>query len=217
MKLHSNNLSPFASRCRLQIYLKNLDIEINAINNDEEFAALKAVNPIGKIPILELDNGDKIPESHVILEYIEDKFPSDSLRPESPEARARMRLLGQISDIYLMEVLSTLFPHLNPKVRDQSYIDKQLEALHLGLDHLNTFLEAEDEFAVGNSPTLADCMVVPVLFFVLSFLPIFGDTAQLSQWEKVNRYWDQIQKTEPFTKVLAELTTALKEKMSPKK
>lgn len=217
MILHSNNLSPFASRCRLQIHLKSLDIEINAINNDEEFAALKAVNPIGKIPILELDNGEKIPESRVILEYIEDIFPSSPLRPESPESKARMRLLGQLSDLYLMEVLLTMFPHLNPKVRDPAFIDKQLGELHLGLTHLDTYLNAEDEFAVGENPTLADCMLVPVLFFVFSFLPAFGDSTSVSQWEKVDRYWAKIQKTEPFTRVIAELSAALEEKMAPKK
>jgi glutathione S-transferase len=49
------------------------------------------LNPKGLVPVI-IHDGTPIPESLVILEYLEDVFPSKALRPESPEERARMRL-----------------------------------------------------------------------------------------------------------------------------
>jgi glutathione S-transferase len=49
------------------------------------------LNPKGLVPVI-IDDGAAIPESLVILEYLEDAYPDVSLRPASNEARARMRL-----------------------------------------------------------------------------------------------------------------------------
>ena len=81
MKLYNANLSPYASRVRLQLYLKGIKAEIIAVpqggSHTPEYAKL---NPLEKIPTLD-DNGFHLPESSVIGEYIEDTHPTPSLRP----------------------------------------------------------------------------------------------------------------------------------------
>jgi glutathione S-transferase len=49
------------------------------------------LNPKGLVPVI-INNGAAIPESLVILEYLEDAYPEPNFRPQSPEARAQMRL-----------------------------------------------------------------------------------------------------------------------------
>ena len=80
MKLYQADLSPFASRVRIQLYAKQLDVPFadppGGLSSDE----YKKINPTGRVPALEVD-GTVIPESTVIFEYLEDRFPEPSLQP----------------------------------------------------------------------------------------------------------------------------------------
>ena len=74
MKLYSGDLSPFSARVRMQIYAKGItDI---AIELPPHFGMPKfrETSPIGRIPVLDID-GDLIPESDVIAEYLEEIYP----------------------------------------------------------------------------------------------------------------------------------------------
>jgi glutathione S-transferase len=51
------------------------------------------LNPAGAVPVLVVEGGAAIPESLVILQYLEDRFPERPLLPPEPLARARARLL----------------------------------------------------------------------------------------------------------------------------
>ncbi|MGA8056882.1 MAG: glutathione S-transferase family protein, partial [Candidatus Binataceae bacterium] len=88
MKLYNMNLSNFATKSRIAIYDKGLNIEIAAIpgNNLKSPEYLK-INPLGKTPALDAD-GMIVAESEIINEYLEDKFPSPPLLPKTPEGRA---------------------------------------------------------------------------------------------------------------------------------
>ncbi|MCH7695841.1 MAG: glutathione S-transferase N-terminal domain-containing protein [Proteobacteria bacterium] len=55
------------------------------------------LNPKAIVPTL-IDNGQPIIESNIILEYLEDAYPSPPLRPEAPVDRTKMRRLLQRLD-----------------------------------------------------------------------------------------------------------------------
>ena len=78
-------ISPFAARVRAALYYKGLPFTLIA----PPAAGLKcpeflALNPMGKIPLLVLDDGSSLPESETILEYLEDAYPDRPLRPADP-------------------------------------------------------------------------------------------------------------------------------------
>src|SRR5579863_10249659 len=101
MKLYNSNLSNFATKSRLVIYEKGLDIEIATVEpGDLRSPGYLRINPLGKIPALDAD-GLMIPESEVINEYLEDKFPNPPLLPRSAEGRARVRILTRFHDLHL--------------------------------------------------------------------------------------------------------------------
>jgi glutathione S-transferase len=64
---------------------------IDLRRGDQLTPEFRALNPKAEVPVL-VHDGFVLPESTVIMEYIEDKFPEPALRPTSPEDRARMRL-----------------------------------------------------------------------------------------------------------------------------
>src|SRR5690242_2518144 len=156
MKLYNMNLSNFATKSRIAIYDKGLKVEIVAPpGNDLHSAEYLKINPLGKIPCLDAD-GMIIPESEVINEYFEDKFPEKPLLPKAPEARARVRAFTRFHDLYLEPPLRALFGQMNPKSRDEKVVNEKLTEENKRLDELEKML-GEKGFAAGAEFTLADC------------------------------------------------------------
>jgi len=112
MRLYQTYLSPFPTRVRLLLYAKGLDIpfeEPPGIHDGSGKGDYLKINPLGRVPTLELDDGRTLPESEVICEYLEDAYPSPTLRPADPWARAQVRLISRLCDFYLVMAMVPLF------------------------------------------------------------------------------------------------------------
>ncbi len=207
MKLYNMNLSNFATKCRLAIYDKGLEIEMAPIpGGDLHSAEYAKVNPLGKTPALEVD-GLLIPESEVINEYLEDKYPTPPLLPKSPEGRAKVRILTRFHDLYLEPPLRALFNQMNPKTRDAKIVAEKVADFKIRVDQLEKML-ADGGFACGANFTLADCALVPTMFFVTNLMPIFGVNA-LDGHPKLAAWWTHVQTRPSVKKGLAEMGEAL--------
>ncbi|HYE42077.1 MAG TPA: glutathione S-transferase family protein [Caulobacteraceae bacterium] len=166
MKLYSGYLSPYASRARLAVYAKGLDVEILPPPGGARSDEYLAINPIGKLPCLVTDEGHAVPESGIIVEYLEALYPERPLTPASPEEATRARLLARIGELYILAPLTKLFDQVNPATRDQTVVDAAAAELARGMDSLEAFLDGAGPYAVGQHLTLADCQLAPTLFFV---------------------------------------------------
>lgn len=209
MKLYNMNLSNFATKSRIAIYDKGLPIAMAEIpGGNPQSAEYQKINPLGKIPCLDA-NGTLIFESEVINEYLEDKFPDPPLMPASPEARAQVRLLTRLHDLYLDPPLRALFGQLNPKNRDDVVVNEKLSELQGRLDLLDNLLAPPGNFATGPQFTLADCALAPTLFFITQMLPGFGAKAPLESRPKLNAWWTQVRERPSVAKALSEMQVAL--------
>ncbi len=209
MKLYNMNLSNFATKSRIAIYDKGLNIEIAAIpgNNLKSPEYIK-INPLGKTPALDAD-GTIIVESEVINEYLEDKFPEPPLMPKSPEGRAHVRQFTRFHDLYLEPPLRALFSHLNPKSRDEKVVNERLTEFNQRLDELESMLAVEG-FASGPEFTLADCALAPTMFFATALLAEkFGAKPPLEGRPKLAAWWAHVQTRPSVKKALGEMSEAL--------
>ncbi len=210
MKLYNSPLSPYATRVRMQLYLKGINAELVAVpSGGSHTPEYIKINPLEKIPTLD-DNGFYLPESSAIGEYLEDTHPTPSLRPADAKERARMRVIYNIADQYILAPLFELFEQTNPKTRDAKIVDEQITALAKALSGLEHFITG-NKYAIGTTATLADCALVPSLFFVNAIGPAFGQTTLMGP--KTKAYWTAIQSDPSATKVVAEMGTALAEYM----
>lgn len=192
MKLYSIGLSPFAARCRMQIRAKGLDVEILDPPAAPSSPEYKALNPIGKVPLL--DTGAmRIPECQVICEYLEDAFPQISLRGRSAETTAMVRLLCRIVDLYLFDALGPLFPQLRAETKDAAVLAAQAEKIVKALDSLDHFI-ADGHYAVDNRLSLADCAIMPAFVFVEWMLKTLEMSVQLADYPKLTGYFEAILK-----------------------
>lgn len=207
LKLYNAQLSPYAARCRMQIYAKNLDVELLEMPGTippEEFAKL---TPMHKVPALDAD-GKIIPESQIICEYLEGKFPEPPLLPVALEARVEMSLLCRLADLYVMTPMGHLFGQINPQARDECVCDQFCGDLEKGLGWLDAYLDGS-AYAVGDTLTLADCALVPVLFFAERISPMFGYEDILARAPNIKAYYQAMQKDPIAARVIGELDSAL--------
>jgi glutathione S-transferase len=90
VKLYDAPRCPFCARVRIALAEKGLAYETVEIDLEDRPDWLYELNPAGKVPVLE--NGFVLPESAVILEYLEELQPERPLLPAGAAARARARL-----------------------------------------------------------------------------------------------------------------------------
>jgi glutathione S-transferase len=112
---------------------------------------------MGKVPFLELDNGEVLIESQAICEYLEDAFPQKPLLPKDALARARVRELLVVIEMHLELVVRRLYPqaYFGRAVSDEV---KQSAEKDLAKG-LRTFrrLAKFAPYVAGGELTLADC------------------------------------------------------------
>jgi glutathione S-transferase len=213
MKLLNSYVSPFAARPRLAIYAYDLPVEIAPsgqwLPNYEKSPEFLAINPIGRVPVLLLDDGAAIPESGIIVEYLAGTFPHTGLCPVDPRAATRARLLAHLAETYIQMPASPLFGELLAEAPDQKKVQACLATVNAGLSHLEHFM-SDDGFAAGNRITLADCTLVPFLFFFADRMAAaFEYDRMIGNHAKVAAYWSRVQ-ADPFAaRVLAEMKDAV--------
>lgn len=89
MILYGRNLSPFARRVAVWCHLQGRDLERRKLATlGEDFPKIKALNPVGRVPILVLDDGAALIETWAILDWLEETAPEGRrLLPASGAAR----------------------------------------------------------------------------------------------------------------------------------
>ena len=174
LTLHSYFRSSAAYRVRIALALKGLAFDTAVVHllrggGEQLQDAYRSINPAALVPALQ-DGGATLTQSLAILEYLEETHPQPPLLPADALGRARVRALActvacDIHPVNNLRVLNYL--------RDTLYADDAARsnwALHwmaLGLRALEQHLAREPATGLcchGDTPTLADCCLVPQLF-----------------------------------------------------
>ena len=171
--LYDIPVSNHGARVRVAIYAKGLADEVT-IASPADLGGIKspeylALHPQGKMPLLVLDDGQAIPESEIIVQFLLDKYASTgpSLLPSTPELRARSAGVCRHHDLYVAPVQGAMYRAMDTQTRAG-----QLAELHKQLQILDAMCSTEGPFFLpGNAATHADGAIVPTMCFVLYALP----------------------------------------------
>jgi glutathione S-transferase len=90
--LYTADRCPYAARARIALAEKGIAYEAVEIDLDDRPAWIYEKNATGRVPVYEEDEGLVLPESEVIMEYLEERYPEPALWPADPAERALGRL-----------------------------------------------------------------------------------------------------------------------------
>jgi len=177
LKLYTYFRSSAAYRVRIALNLKGLpyqSIPVHLLKDGGEqlHASYRAINPGAMVPSLQdEDAGATLTQSLAILEYLEETHPeTPPLLPADARARARVRALAltvacdihPLNNLRVLKYLSSTL-HVAKESRDEWYRHWVRDGLRIIEAHL-----ARDEetgsFCHGETPTLADCCLIPQVF-----------------------------------------------------
>ncbi len=145
MKLYNVDHSPYATRVRIYLKTKGIEAEIMPPPMPLRTPEFREAFPLGKVPILVLDDGTEIAESTVIMDYLEELHPAPPLVPDTPLGRAHNGMLLRYADTHLGPALFQLFGEMfgpsSAEVQAQKF-----EALVGELDKLQRLLASLPPF-----------------------------------------------------------------------
>jgi glutathione S-transferase len=90
--LYTADRCPYAARVRIVLAEKGLSYDAVEIDLDDRPGWLYEKNPLGRVPVYEEDEGLVLPESRVIMEYLDERYPEPALLPVDAAERALVRL-----------------------------------------------------------------------------------------------------------------------------
>ncbi|MFT5132372.1 MAG: glutathione S-transferase [Gammaproteobacteria bacterium] len=206
MKLYTTDASPFGARVRIQIYKKQLPIKIAPPPGGMGSAELLDISPTGRIPVLDLGHS-RIVESEVIQEFLEDTFPEPTLRGDSAETAATIRMLSRITDIYLVPALQPFRSHLKGEDKSSGNLDKGIKDLQQIFALFEHYMTGE-VYAVANTLSLADCAMAPMFFYVRFFAQKLDADLSLSNFRRLSTWLEKISSDTAVASVLKEIEGA---------
>jgi maleylpyruvate isomerase len=179
MKLYTYFRSSAAYRVRIALNLKGIAYDAVPVhllrNGGEQLSeAYRAINPAMLLPAL-VDDGNVIGQSLAIMEYLEETQPQTPLLPSDPSGRARVRALAltvaaDTHPLGNLRVLKYLTGEL--AVPDEVKLAWQQHWLRTGMTALEALLANDPRtgrYSHGDTPTLADCCLVPQVFSAQRF------------------------------------------------
>ncbi|MCB2005138.1 MAG: maleylacetoacetate isomerase [Rhodoferax sp.] len=171
MKLYNYFRSSASFRVRIALALKQLPYEyvpVHLARGDHKLPAYAAVAADGLVPVLEVGEL-RLSQSMAIIEYLDETHPQVRLVPAEPVDRARVRGLAQsiaceIHPLNNLRVLKYLVRDLKADEAAKTawyrhWVREGLLAFERQLEQLPT-----GTYCFGDTPTLADCCLVPQIF-----------------------------------------------------
>ena len=171
MKLHSYFRSSASFRVRIALEIKSLQydyVPVHLARGDHKKPPYADLSADTLVPLLEID-GQQLSQSMAIIEYLDEKHPATALLPADALGRAKVRALAQsiaceIHPVNNLRILKYLVKDL--KVEEEA---KNTWYRHWCRQGLLSFEKQLAQlpasiYCYGNTPTLADCCLVPQIF-----------------------------------------------------
>lgn len=191
MVLYSDSISPASHCARLVLAEKDINVEINYIEDGERPDALIEINPYSSVLTL-IDRDLVLYDEQIIMEYLDERFPHPPLLPVDPVVRAGNRQLR-------FRVLKDLYSLINDI--ESSDNAKSSNAQKNMKDNLTSIAPAfaQKPYFMSDEYTLVDCCMAPLLWR----LPAYGVKLPASA-KPLEQYADRLFERDAFQASLSE-------------
>ena len=156
MKLVTTLTSPYGRKARVVLMEKRLPFQLQIENPWLPDSPVAALNPLGKVPVLVLEDGVSVFDSRVIVEYLDALSPVAHLIPGEPKSRMVVRGVEVLADGVTDAAVAAFQERKRPAdIQSPDWLGLQERTLFRGLEALAEAL-GEKPWYLGNGMTLAD-------------------------------------------------------------
>lgn len=171
MKLIGTPTSPYTRKVRVALAEKRMECEFIVDAPNTENSAVVKFNPLGKIPVLVLDDENTIFDSRVIVEYLDNASPGKRLIPVDKRPRIQVRCWEALADGCTDAAVAIVMEKRRPaELQSAEWIARQQGKVDRALQNMADNLAAK-AWSNGNFFTLADIAVGCCLGFLDLRLP----------------------------------------------
>lgn len=172
MKLYDYVGAPNPKKVRVYLAEKGITVpleQVDILSGQNRQPAFLAKNPMGGLPVLELDDGTHLPESLAIMEYFEELHPTPPMIGTTPAERARVRALERVCELGILGRVATVFQNSHPFFAGR--VKQSPEAAENARNQLQSIAKVLDAqvgkgpFVAGATPTIADCTLFAAFGF----------------------------------------------------
>jgi glutathione S-transferase len=202
MKLYVFIVAPNPTRVRLYLAEKAAagakidlsEVMVDLREGEQRLPEHLGRNPLGKLPVLEFDDGSFLTESLAIIEYLEESHPRAPMIGSSARDRARVRELERIAEVGVLAPVARIVHSTNsplgfPAVPEMAAHFRGV--LPEALAVLDGRLADGRPFVAGDHPTIADCTLQAAFQFArfgeVEIDPCFE---HLARWDRAYRERD---------------------------
>jgi glutathione S-transferase len=171
MKLIGSLTSPYVRKARIVLAEKKIEYEFVLDNPWNADTGVSRFNPLGKVPVLVLDDDSTLFDSRVIVEYLDSVTPNNRLFPVPGRERIRIKRWEALADGVCDAAVAALLEGKRPKKEmSPALIERQRDKVARGLEMMSEEL-GEQPWCTGNAFSLADIVVGVALGYLVFRFP----------------------------------------------
>ena len=156
MKLVGTHTSPYVRKTRIVLAEKKIEYEFVLDSPWEEGSGVPKLNPLGKVPVLVLDEDNTLFDSRVICEYLDNVSPNNRLMPQTNRERTQVTRWEALADGVCDAAANiVLEKRRQAGRRSAQFVEKQMEKVQRGVQAMAEDV-GEGAWTHGNSFTMAD-------------------------------------------------------------
>jgi glutathione S-transferase len=174
--------SPYARKVRIVAIEKHVDLTLTSVVLSAADCPVSQFNPLGKVPVLVLDDGEALYDSRVIVEYLDHRTPVAHLIPQDPLAKIKVRRWEALADGVCDAAVAVMQEQRKAEpLQSGAWIQKQMEKVIAGLTALDNDL-LKKKWCVNETFSLADI----ALGTTLGYIDLRFKSTQLE-----GKYWQE--------------------------
>lgn len=195
MKLIGSTTSPYVRKVRIVLAEKRIDCEFVKEDVWSADTTIGQRNPLGKIPVLVLDDNTSIFDSRVIVEYLDARAPTSKLIPDDNRDRAEVKTWEALADGTNDAAVAMLLEgKRDKKLQDKTWVERQRTKVDRALAEMSRTL-GKNAWCHGKSFSLAD-VATGVSLGYLSFR--FPQIEWQQQYPNLLAYYNKLMERESF-------------------
>ncbi len=190
MKIYDFVGAPNPKKLRVYLAEKGLSIpceQVSIVTGENRQPEFLKKNPLGGLPVLELDDGSHLTESLAIIEYLEELNPKPPMLGATPRERARVRELERICELGVLSAVAQYFQNTHPFMAGR--FKQSPDAAENAKTRLGNTLKVLDAiidrkpFVAGDRPTIADCTLLAAMEFAeFAQAPVDASAKNVHRW-----------------------------------